>query len=64
MINENTVYEWKLIYDDINEVEYYETSCGKAEEFTNGDIEDNHYNFCPYCGKRIKEIKNYGYPAR
>lgn len=53
---ENEACKWKLIYDEINEVEYYETSCGQAE-LIDEDLSDHGYNFCPYCGKKIKEIK-------
>jgi len=43
---------WKL--DD--EYGMYETGCGNAFECIEGDIEENNFKFCPYCGGRIKEI--------
>ena len=55
--NKDNICQWKLTYDEISEEEYYETSCGQSEIFSEGDIEDNHYKFCPYCGKRIREMK-------
>jgi len=45
--------KWK--YDDIYSI--YETSCNEAQYFTNGDIKENRYKYCPYCGKKIKEAK-------
>lgn len=35
----------------------YETECGQAQQFTVGDIEDNNYKFCPFCGKEIAEVE-------
>lgn len=32
------------------------TSCGQAQEFTTGTLEENGYRFCPYCGNGIKEV--------
>jgi len=43
---------WKL--DDVYGM--YETGCGNAFECIEGDIEENNFKFCPYCGGRIKEI--------
>ena len=36
--------------------DYWETSCGEFFQFINNGPEDNHFKFCPYCGKPIKEI--------
>jgi peptide subunit release factor 1 (eRF1) len=36
---------------------YYETMCGHAFEFTDGDPDKNHFQYCPYCGNKIEEIK-------
>jgi hypothetical protein len=36
----------------------YETSCDNLNFFEDGDIELNGYKFCPYCGKKIEEVKN------
>jgi len=32
------------------------TSCNEMHAFTDGGVADNHYKFCPYCGKRIFAI--------
>ena len=37
---------------------YYVTSCGQGHPFVNGNINDNQYIYCPYCGKLIKEVQN------
>ncbi len=33
----------------------YDTSCGNTHAFTEGDIAENNYKFCPFCGKTIEE---------
>jgi len=33
----------------------YETECGNAFEIIEGDIEENSFKFCPYCGRKIQE---------
>ncbi len=34
--------------------EKWDTGCGQAHQFfTDGPVE-NHYRFCPYCGKSLK----------
>ena len=33
----------------------YRTSCDNMFEFLEGDIEDNGFKFCPYCGEKIYE---------
>lgn len=35
--------------------EFYEMGCGGAYCFTEGDLEENKFVFCPKCGKKIKE---------
>lgn len=35
---------------------YYDTECEEGQYFTDGGIKENHYKFCPYCGKEIQEI--------
>ena len=35
--------------------DYYETSCGEAWCFTEGNCKENKCRYCPYCGKKIKE---------
>lgn len=44
---------WK--YDDVDD--YFATSCGKKYCFNHGHIKENHFKFCPLCGKKIKEEK-------
>lgn len=35
------------------EYQMYETGCGNAFECIEGDIEENNFKFCPYCGGKI-----------
>ncbi len=46
--------EWK--YDDIDN--YWESSCGLTWYLSEGTLKENKMNFCPKCGKKIKEIIN------
>ena len=39
--------EWSLDDDS------YDTSCGEKHLFIAGDIADNSYKFCPYCGNLV-----------
>jgi hypothetical protein len=36
----------------------FDTQCGQAHYFPEGNIEDNHYVYCPYCGRRIEEVSD------
>jgi DNA-directed RNA polymerase subunit RPC12/RpoP len=36
---------------------YYETSCGEAFNFFTGEVKENGFKFCPYCGSKIDTIK-------
>lgn len=47
---------WLQQLDPDREV-YWQTSCGRAFVLTEGGPEDNHYNYCPSCGGKIKEVK-------
>lgn len=40
---------------DGGDEDYYLTSCGKAHWFGDGDITENSYKYCPYCGGVIVE---------
>jgi hypothetical protein len=40
-----------------DECEYYQTGCGHAFCFEAETLEESGFNFCPYCGKPIKEQK-------
>ena len=31
----------------------YKTACGQIQYFGEGEISDNKYKFCPYCGGKI-----------
>jgi hypothetical protein len=43
------------IWKENEEYSMWETSCQNAFEFIEGDIEENSFKFCPYCGKIIKQ---------
>lgn len=43
--------EWESDRDG----EFYETDCGEAHTFFEGNIEQNNHRFCPYCGRKTKE---------
>lgn len=42
------------IWDDDG---FYSTECGQTFWFNTGDIKENKFKFCPYCGGKIKEAK-------
>ena len=47
------VCEWKY-----NDTEYYwESSCEHLHIFMADGPKENEYSFCPYCGKKIKEVE-------
>ena len=48
--------EWKRYWPDWGDM--YDTSCGHMHDFLDGNPEDNHYKFCPYCGLDIQEIRD------
>ncbi len=37
------------------EPEYWETECGQAYVWLEGGLSENHYHFCPNCGRPIQE---------
>ena len=46
------VCEWKY-----NDTEYYwESSCDHLRIFMSDGPKENEYDFCPYCGKKIKIV--------
>jgi hypothetical protein len=47
-----TTCTWKL--EDYEEG-VWQTECGNAHVFEDGDPTDNQYKFCPYCGKALIE---------
>lgn len=51
------------VWKENEEYGMWETGCGNSFEFIEGDIEENNFKFCPYCGFRIdQEIKRGGEP--
>ena len=52
--NKDDVCEWKY-----NDTEYYwESSCDHLHIFMSDGPKENEYEFCPYCGKKIKIVGN------
>ena len=37
-----------------DEADIWHAACGTSHQFTNGGPAENHYEYCPYCGKIIK----------
>ena len=51
--NKDDVCEWKY-----NDTEYYwESSCDHLHIFMSDGLKENEYEFCPYCGKKIKAVE-------
>ena len=51
--NKDDVCEWKY-----NDTEYYwESSCDHLHIFMSDGPKENEYDFCPYCGKKIKVVE-------
>jgi len=36
--------------------DYWETGCENLFQFLNGGPTQNHFEFCPFCGKPIEEV--------
>jgi hypothetical protein len=36
----------------------YDTACGQVHYLSEGNLADNHYKYCPYCGGEIEEDKH------
>lgn len=34
----------------------YDAGCGSEFYFTDGDADDNGFDYCPFCGEYIKEL--------
>lgn len=45
--------EWEVWDEEAN---CYHTSCENAHFFVDGSPKDNKHVFCPYCGRKIKEV--------
>ena len=50
----NDVCEWK---QHEREIDVYFTECGQAHIFVDGNPEENNYEYCPYCGKKIEVVE-------
>lgn len=54
---ENTfddVCEWRLCDEEAN---VYDTSCRNPHILIEGTPKENNYEYCPYCGKKIKVVE-------
>ena len=47
------VCEWKLCDEETN---VYDTSCRNPHILIEGTPKENNYEYCPYCGKKIKIV--------
>ena len=47
------VCEWKYNYSEY----YFESSCDHLHIFMSDGPKENEYDFCPYCGKKIKGVE-------
>lgn len=45
--------KWKLEDEEVN---LYVTGCKEYHLLCEGTPEENKYRYCPYCGKKIKEV--------
>ena len=48
------VCEWRLCDEEAN---VYDTTCRNTHILLEGSPMDNNYEFCPYCGKKIKVVE-------
>ena len=48
------VCEWRLCDEEAN---VYDTSCRNPHILIEGTPRENNYEFCPYCGKKIKVVE-------
>ncbi len=48
------VCEWRLCDEEAN---VYDTSCRNPHILIEGTPKENNYEFCPYCGKKIKAVE-------
>ena len=49
--------KWTPWNEDIYGTGTHDTECGEAHSFIEGDILDNKYQYCPYCGKPIELVE-------
>ena len=45
---------WRLCDEEAN---VYDTSCRNPHILIEGTPKENNYEYCPYCGKKIKEVE-------
>lgn len=50
-----TFCDWEK-YTGVSLREFWITSCNNTQHFTCGNLEDNDFKYCPYCGKLIIEV--------
>ena len=48
------VCEWRLCDEEAN---VYDTSCRNPHILIEGTPKENNYEYCPYCGKKIKAVE-------
>jgi hypothetical protein len=41
-----------------NENGWWETGCSNLFQFVSGTPSENHFDYCPYCGKKITEASH------
>ena len=44
---------WKKYFDE----NIWDTECGETWQTMVGTLKENGWNFCPKCGRKIKEVK-------
>lgn len=52
---DENICKWHRIDADYT---IYDTDCGNAFEIIEGTPKDNDMLFCPYCGKKLKEVEH------
>ena len=52
-VNEMKTCKWHKPHPEYEDV-YYETSCKHSFMFNDGGVEDNGFDYCPYCGEEIE----------
>ena len=51
---DDDVCEWRLCDEEAN---VYDTSCRNSHILIEGTPKENNYEYCPYCGKKIKVVE-------
>ncbi len=42
---------------DADDTRVYHTECENMHVFSDGDVLENGYLFCPYCGRQVREFE-------